>query len=496
MIKLNLQETAKALKQSAPDQNITFEGISIDTRTVQAGNLFIAIKGPAYDAHNFVKEAQDSGAVALIVEREVDCSLPQIIVPNTTLALGDLAHYWRSKFNIPVVGITGSVGKTTTKQMVAAILSQCGKTLYSEGNKNNYYGVPLTLFQLNSDYEYAVIEMGADRAGEIKYLANVAKPTVGIITMVAPVHIEGEGSGFGSIEGVFQEKTELFKALGEEGIAILNADDNFYGRWKELIPSQCHPSPKSPEEESGEPGDAAQSLIKNSWIPAFPLRGLRAGMTTVSFGFNPVADISAQNLQAKDNLQYSFDLKTPQGSIHINLSVMGKHNIPNALAATAAALALNIPLEKIKQGLKNIPLADKRMNTYRSPEGALIVDDSYNANVCSVPAVMETLAGFTGKRIMVFGDMLEIGSTSLEEHFKIGQKAKELKLDYFFAFGLDSVESVKAFGEGAQHFSDQQELIKVLRPLLDENTTVAVKGSRGMKLENIVEALKNATMAI
>ena len=190
MIKLNLKEVAKALGQAEPRENITFEGVSIDTRTVAPGNLFVAIKGPSYDAHNFVKEAEKKGAIALVAERKVDSDLPQIIVPNTTTALGDLASYWRSQFTIPVVGITGSVGKTTTKQMVAAILNQCGKTLYSKENKNNYYGVPLTLFQLNSDHEYAVIEMGADRPGEIKYLANIVKPTVGIITMVAPVHIE------------------------------------------------------------------------------------------------------------------------------------------------------------------------------------------------------------------------------------------------------------------------------------------------------------------
>jgi UDP-N-acetylmuramoyl-tripeptide--D-alanyl-D-alanine ligase len=453
MIKLSLIEAALALKQSPPSENPTFEGVSIDTRTVAPGNLFVAIKGPSYDAHHFIKEAEDRGAIALVVERKVDSALPQIIVENTQIALGQLAHYWRKKFSIPVVGITGSVGKTTTKQMTASILSQAGKTLYSEGNKNNYYGVPLTLFQLNSEHQYAVIEMGADRPGEIDYLAKIVEPDVAVITTIAGVHLEvSEGIGFGSLEGVFDEKTKLFSALKEEGVAILNSNDQFYSKWLAQFPS----------------------------------------LQKISFGEK--ADVMAQDLAPNENLQYEFTLVTPNGNISLQLSSIGRHNINNALAASAAAIALNIPLEKIKRGLENIPIASQRMAMHRTKQGALLIDDSYNANVLSVPAVMETLASFPGKRVMVFGDMLEIGPSSREEHYKIGLKAKELKLDAFFAYGNESLEAVKAFGAGGTYFTNQAELIKSLEAVSDDKTVIAVKGSRGMKLEKVVSALRGCDL--
>ncbi len=454
MIELSVYEAAKALNVEQYGEDVTFTGVSIDTRTILPGNLFVAIKGENFDGHEFINKAEENGAAALLVERKVNSYLPQIIVPSTHMALGELARYWREKFTLPIVGITGSAGKTTTKQMMGAILGQSGNTLIPEGNKNNYYGVPLTLFKLGLEHAYAVIEMGADRPGEISYLANIVQPTVSIITNVAAVHIEvAEGVGFGSVEGVFKEKSQIFANLPSNGFAIINADDAFFPQWQQNLISQ----------------------------------------NRLSFGLEGFADVTAENLQANTNMQYNFDLITPVGSINLTLSSIGKHNVMNALAASAAAVALNIPLGDIKVGLEAVPLVEKRMVTYAGKKGALIIDDSYNANVKSVPAVMEVLADFPGrsKRIMIFGDMLEIGPTSLTEHFKIGEKAKVLKINYFYTFGTDSYAASQAYGDAAKHFTEQTALINDVLPLLDENTIVVVKGSRGMKMENIVKELSS-----
>ncbi len=453
MIELNLHTAAEALQAELQgDGETIFSGVSIDSRTLIPGNLFVAIKGEKFDGHDYIGQVEEAGAIALLVHRPVKSYLPQIIVKDTFQALGQLAGFWRSRFKTPVVGITGSAGKTTTKQMLGAILSQAGNTLIPEGNKNNYYGVPLTLFRLSMDHAYAVIEMGADRPGEISYLTNIVRPDVAIITNVAAVHLQvEEGVGFGSVEGVFKEKSEIFSLLPENGVAVINADDHFFPAWEKNLKAKRR----------------------------------------ISFGLQHPADVYAVHLEPNSEMRYNFDLATPMGHTNLTLSSLGKHNVMNALAASSAAIALGIPLEDIKAGLEAVATVEKRLIRYPGKKGALIIDDSYNANVKSVPAVMEMLANFPGRRIMIFGDMLQLGATSLEEHAKVGELAKQLGLNYFFAYGPDSQAAVQSFGEHAAHFDAHEDLVEAVLPLLNTDTVVVVKGSRGMKMENVVKGLRN-----
>ena len=349
MIQLEILKTAELISATYNGGDLSYTGVSIDTRSLQAGNLYIAIKGGNLDGHAYLQQAKDAGAVAAIVTSKMPVDIPQLVVADTTLAMGVLAHYWRAQFTLPVVGITGSCGKTTTTRMVVAILQQQGNTLFPSGNQNNQWGVPLTLFKLNTTHQFAVIEMGADRPGEIEYLANIVQADVAVLTNVAPVHLEVEpGIGFGTIAGVYAEKTTIFKALSSDGIAIVNADDDYFSDW--------------------------QRLLENK--------------PSLSFGDNVIADVRATNIQARDDLRYQFNLQTPQGEIAIQLSSLGKHNILNALAASAVGIALNISLENIQQGLVNVEVVARRMVQQRLACGAMLIDDSYNSNVKSAKAVI------------------------------------------------------------------------------------------------------------
>ncbi len=450
MINLTLRQVVQTLRAEFTGKDANFNGVSIDTRTLKKGNLYFAIVGAVLDGHDFIEAAKQAGAVAVVVQRKVKLNLPQIIVADTTLALGILAHYWRMQFTIPIVGITGSCGKTTTTQMTGAILKQLGKTLIPEGNRNNQWGVPLTLFRLHRHHQFAVIEMGADRPGEIRYLANIVKPTISIITNVAPVHLEvSEGVGFGSIDGVFQEKSEIFKALPPHGIAIVNADDPFYPQWQALL-----------QQQGG-----------------------------ISFGYQN-GDVTAKNLKSNDNMQYTFNLVSPAGDIAIRLSSLGRHNIVNALAASAAAIALQVPLEQIKLGLANVPTVSRRMIRLAAKKGAVLIDDSYNSNLKSALAVLEMLADHKGPTIAILGDMREIGAQSAKFHRQVGEYAKNLGINHLYAYGTEAKMMAVGFGEGAYHFIDADELIAQVLPNLNAKTLVIVKGSLGMKMDYIVKALE------
>jgi UDP-N-acetylmuramoyl-tripeptide--D-alanyl-D-alanine ligase len=450
MINGSIKEIAK-LFESNLEGTEKFSGVSIDTRTLVAGNLFVALKGEQFDGHDYVAKAKELGAVAATLQQLIDIDFPQIIVKDSTLALGELACFWRAQFKIPFVGVTGSCGKTTTTQMIGSILNQVGKTLVPQGNKNNQIGVPLTLFNLSSEHEFAVIEMGADRGGEIKYSANIVHPDVSVITNVAPVHLEvSEGIGFGSIEGVFNEKSEIFRALKSSGVAIINADDDYFPQWKAMMKDK----------------------------------------KTLSFGYSSHADVTVKNLHQNEDLQYSFTLITPEGSVEVLLSSLGRHNVINAMAAAAAALSLGIPLQTIARGLGCVPTMARRMIRVNAKKGAILIDDSYNANVKSVKAVLEMLADHPGQKIMVFGDMLEIGEQSSTFHSEVGEYAKTLGIDYFYGLGKDAEYAVKAFGINGKHFSVHADLVSDVLEHLEENTMVIVKGSFGMKLDKVVEGLK------
>tara|TARA_R110000868_G_scaffold410505_4_gene698794 strand:+ start:23923 stop:25281 length:1359 start_codon:yes stop_codon:yes gene_type:complete len=449
MIQLSLSEVASATKGQLIGDDADFSGVSIDTRTLVQNNLYVAIKGESVDGHEYISQAIKAGASAVMVEHQVDVSVPQIIVEDTTKALGALAKYWRQQFTIPFIGLTGSCGKTSTKQMLAAICQQVGNTLYSTGNQNNQFGVPLTLFRLDENVEYAVIEMGTDRPGEIAYLTDIVEPQVALITNIAAVHIAKTGR-FDSVDKIFTEKSNIFSHLPNNGCAILNADDAYYPQWCERL----------------------------------------SQVNRISFGLQSKADVSATDLSHNADLQYSFSLQTPVGSTDVHLSTIGKHNVENALAASAACIAIGLSLDDITTGLANIELVDRRLIRYHAVNDASVIDDSYNANVKSVPAVIEMLAQYPGKRIMVLGDMGEVGPTSQAEHARMGQLAKDLGIDSFYAYGEETQYSISAFGDNGFHFDSHEALSEQLIKQLNPHTTVLVKGSNGMMMYKIVEAIR------
>lgn len=450
MIQLDTLKTAQIISAVYDGAVLSYSGVSIDTRSLHVGNVYIAIKGGHLDGHHYLQQAKEAGAVAAIVSEKMDVALPQLVVADTTLAMGQLAKYWRQQFSIPVVGITGSCGKTTTTRMVAAILQQQGKTLMPHGNQNNQWGVPLTLFNLNSQHQFAVIEMGADRPGEIHYLAQIVQADIAVLTNVGPVHLEvSKGIGFGTLQGVYAEKSEIFRALGDDGIAIVNIEDHFFADWK-------------------------KSLTKKSMV---------------SFGYHSPAMVLAKNVTMNDNLQYAFDLISPQGSIPIQLSSLGKHNVLNSLAACAVGIALKIELAKIQQGLMDVPVVSRRLIKHRLPTGAVLIDDSYNSNLISAKAVLDMLAEHNGTNIAVLGDMAEIGAESAAHHTEVGEHAKQLGIDYLFAFGPESIAIANAFGDNAAHYTQADELVSALQCRLTDNTLVIVKGSLSTGMDQIVNAL-------
>lgn len=445
MIEMTLSKVAELLGQneSFPDQN--FQGISIDTRTIIPGNLFVAISGEHADGHDFINVAQEKGAAAALVTHRVAVDLPQIIVPDTVLALGKLASDWRRQFNIPLIAVTGSNGKTTLKNMIAAIMTaacqgDASLVLSTQGTLNNHLGLPLTLARLNKNHRYAAIEMGMNHFGEIEYLTKLALPNVAVITNAAASHLEGVGN----VAGVARAKAEIFTGLTDDGIAILNRDDAYYTFWQQYIGRHTY------------------------W----------------TFGFHPNADVCCTLHQV--NQKQHLSLSTPKGNVELDLPLLGKHNVLNALAATAATLAIGITLDAVKQGLESIQPAQGRLQLHHLANGVKIIDDTYNANPFSLQAAVNTLASFSGKKILVLGDMKELGDEAKSLHQTAGEAIRHAGIDYLFTFGELSANTAHAFGEGAYHFNEQEKLINALRPLLCNHTTILVKGSRSMRMENVI----------
>ena len=441
-----LSLAAKHLGINYSGNDIEFHGVSTDTRQVRSGELFIALQGENFDAHDFIQQAVDAGAVAVVVSRPVEITLPSLLVDDTRLALGHLASAWRTKFTLPVIAITGSNGKTTVKEMIASILAVSGQPLVTKGNLNNDIGVPLTLFNIESQHTHAVIEMGANHIGEIAYLASLAKPNVGVVTNAMSAHLEG----FGSLDGVAVAKGELFEALDENTVAIINADDNYAEQWRErAIPAQV-----------------------------------------IGFGVSEKANVRAENIKFNPvEWNTQFDLQSPSGEVVITLPLAGQHNVVNALAASAACLALEISIEDIQQGLANMQCVGGRLNAAVSPQGATIIDDTYNANPASLQAGLEVLAMMPGKRILVLGDMAELGEGSEELHSQVASLAREQDVQYLFALGEQSAIAAEKFGNGGRHFTSHDELATSLRTELNEHSVVLIKGSRRMQMERIVNAM-------
>jgi len=439
-----LHTLAAELNAQLTGSNVTFSGCATDTRQPMHGALFIALRGENFDGHKFLDAAQAQGAVAALVDRPVSTSLPTLSVGDTRHALGNIAAYWRQQHTAPIVAVTGSNGKTTVKEMLFAILSQRGDTLATQGNLNNDLGLPLTLCELEPQHEYVVVEMGANHVGEINYLTHIAEPDIAIITQCAPAHLEG----FGSIEAVARTKGEIFSGLSAQGTAVINADDSYYELWKTLATPH----------------------------------------TILRFALQAEADIYATDITMHETGS-NFTLNTPQGSIPISLNVLGEHNIMNALAASAAAVACNTPLELIQTGLASMNAVKGRLNAKKGKHQSIVLDDTYNANPTSLRAGLQVLQQYDHPRWLILGDMFELGEDSQQLHQDIGDYAKELGIDQVWTLGELSQASSQNWGEKGRHFTDQNQLINELLNALQQPTALLIKGSRGMRMEHVVNAL-------
>jgi UDP-N-acetylmuramoyl-tripeptide--D-alanyl-D-alanine ligase len=451
-----LSQAARVLDGRLVGEDAHFTAVSTDSRKIAMGDLFVALRGENFDGYEFVVKATQGGALAAMVNADSYKANPSVAVSgspvlevaDTRLALGQLAAYWRKQFDIPLVAITGSNGKTTVKEMLASILREAAgnpdAVLATKGNLNNDIGMPLTLLQLNSSHRYAVIEMGMNHMGEIDYLTRIAAPDVALINNASGAHLEG----LGSVQAVAQAKGEILAGLKPHGTAVINADDEHASLWRELA--------------------GVNQLLE--------------------FGLNPDADVNGTWQPSNGGLH--LDVTAPQGMFAVNLQVPGIHNARNALAATAAASALNVPLEKIAAGLEKFSGVAGRLQRKTARHGASLVDDTYNANPASMRAAIGVLAQAGGKRVLVLGDMGELGGDAAAFHAEIGSEARRAGIEKLYALGELSHYAVREFGSGAQHFDRVEELQDALEKELDQDTTVLVKGSRFMKMERVVDYLE------
>lgn len=449
MLMMDLQLVAGVIDAELHGSNADVEGIGIDSRSIKKQELFFAIPGDQADPHDYLGDVLAKGASAAVVERLQPIKLPQLLVKNSFEALGKLATSWRDQFSLPIIALTGSNGKTSLKNMIASILLAAyegdeSKVLYTHGNLNSGFGLPLTLMRLASTHRAAVLEMGMSSLGEIEYISKMARPQVAVINNVFPAHV----GKLGSLENIAKAKAEIFKGLGEHGIAVLNRDDAFYDYWRHHL--QDH--------------------------------------EVVTFGFNTQSTVFATDISQE--AFPSFCLHTPVGQAFIQLKVMGEHNVKNALAAAAAAYALAIPFSAIVKGLETAEATPGRLRKISFKNGAVLLDDAYNANPGSMKAGMDVLAKYPGKRILVMGDMRELGSDELRYHQQIGEYANTLGLQSLFALGELSEEAAVFFEGDARHFKTHEALIEALKPLLQENVAILVKGSASMNMSKIVKALE------
>ncbi len=443
-IHVMLGEVADWIGATLQGDNQAFHGVSTDSRSVQAGELFVALRGPRHDGHDHVATAIAQGAAAVMVERPMPVSVPQLVVADSRRALGELAAAWRRSLDVEVVAITGSNGKTTVKEMCAAILREAAPTLATEGNLNNDIGVPLTLLRLDETHRYAVVELGANHPREIAELVKLVAPQVALVTNAGPAHLEG----FGSLEGVARAKGEIYSGLAEDGVAIINADDQFATLWHELA----------------------------------------QGRRVISFGAQ--ADVSA-TYQVDVNGQL-LHWQGLDRECAFTLPLLGEHNLRNALAASAVALALELDTTLIAQGLQGMKPVPGRLHLREGIGGARVIDDSYNANPASVSAGLKVLAGFTGKRYLALGDMGELGEGAEALHREVGVEALQLGIERLYAYGPLSRAACEGFGEQGRYFGEQQQLIDALTPVLDNEVTVLVKGSRASRMDKVADALSVA----
>jgi UDP-N-acetylmuramoyl-tripeptide--D-alanyl-D-alanine ligase len=437
-----LQQPVTAVCKNGDAQ---FTQVNTDTRTLAAGELFVALRGERFDAHDFIGDAVAKNPCALVVDRFFpEIKLPQLVVNDSLLALGQIAALNRSLFARPVIAITGSSGKTTVKTLLDKILSVCGPTHATKGNFNNHIGVPLTLLQLTASHEYAVIEMGASGPNEIAYLCSLAKPQVTMVNNVMAAHIQG----FGSLQGVARAKGEIYSALPKTGTAVVNIDDRFATDW---------------------------------------LAGLsNRNVIRVSFK-EPTADCFAQSIEPSANT-LEFVINLHGESISVSVNAQGEHNVRNALMAAACASAVGASLAQIKQGLADFSPVAGRMSRHLGVNSAQIIDDSYNANPGSVRAAIDVLAQKLNG-ILVLGDLGELGAEAPQLHAELGEYARTKKITHLFTVGKLSENAARTFGEGARHFVDQTSLIAHLKMIANPEMTFLIKGSRSSAMDLVVRQL-------
>ncbi len=444
MLNLRLSEVALWAHGTLSGADLEVREVATDSRRIRGGELFVALQGENHDGHDHVAAAGAAGAAAALVSRPVEADLPLVQVADTLTALGDLASALRARSHACVIGITGSNGKTTVKTLTASILSRQGRTHVSAGNFNNEIGLPLTLLAMPDDTEYAVLEMGAGKPGDIAYLAAIARPDIGLVNTIAPAHLER----MGSLEGVAETKGAIYEALPADGTAVINADGDF----------------------------------------ADFFSGLAGARRVLRFGLDTAADVTAE-IESMDACGSNFRLATPRGKAPVRLPLPGRHNIANALAATAIACALEMPLDSIVAGLERVDPVTGRLAAQAMPGGWTLIDDSYNANPGSAAAAIDTLLLAPGEHWLVLGDMGELGPQARELHAALGQRARERGIECLYTVGPLAQAAAESFGAEARHFESQAALVTALREAVHAGVTCLVKGSRASAMDRVVAAL-------
>ncbi len=444
MIEMNLADAARLMDGRLDGEDRAFTGVSTDSRALVEGGLFFALRGPNFDGHDFAAAAREAGAAAVVADHALPGVAPCILVDDTVAALGRLASAWRRSLDCHVVGVTGSNGKTTVKEMLGAILGRLGPTAATRGNLNNHIGVPLTLLDLSPADRYAVVEMGANAEGEIAVLTRLASPDVAVVTNTGAAHL----AGFGGHDGVIRAKGEIYAGLGERGVAVINADDTSAAAFRALNRNRC----------------------------------------TIEFGLQAGADV--QGRWSPEGGVNRLWMTTPVGELAVHLALPGRHNAANALAATACALALDVDLETVRAGLMAVEPVAGRLQDRPGAGEAHLLDDTYNANPDSLVAGLTVLAARPEEGWLVLGDMGELGADAAELHADAGETARALGVTRLFTVGELSRRASERFGAGAEHFDSIAGLVAALRPQLSPGVCVLVKGSRAMGMERVVRGLE------
>lgn len=440
---MDMQIVAQAVDGVRFGENSWIRDVSTDSRTITDGCLFVALRGERFDGHQFVGDAVNSGAAGALVGQSMDVAVPQVVVGDTEIALGQLAANWRGRFDSPLIAVTGSNGKTTVKEMIGTILGEEAPTLVSQGNYNNTVGLPLSLLRFREDHKFAVVEIGMNQIGEIRNLSQIARPDIAVITNAGSAHLEY----LHSVQQVAIEKGSLMSGLNADGVAVLNRNDGQFDYWKTQA----------------------------------------GGRRIISFGLTDNSDVYARFKPLE--FGSALHLTTELGVIEADLPLAGVHNVVNASAAVAAAIGAGLGADKIAVGLGKMKAVPGRLQLRKHRAGGDLVDDTYNANPDSMAAALKVLGNFSGDRRLVIGDMFELGGKAEDFHREIGTQARAAGIGRLYAVGDLCKNAATEFGRGASHYANQQDLIEDLIRHLDSSTVILVKGSRGMRMERVANAL-------